>query len=1477
MIKKNNKKYTYSFLFSFIFAVVFFSFFTRTNIAHASFSMGRSTSVTTNAATSITSTSAVLNAGVTVGSSDTVINVGFSYTGGSWGNSVSYTSGASYTYSYTLTGLSACTSYSFTASVTGSTMSYIGSTVTFTTAGCGAGVVAGTFSQGISGYAGSGTATGIVTSMGTYTLLYGAYEIQPTSTSSVGFWEASIPVSATTTTYSESGLFCGNYQIRPVLILTPYFYDTSNIVATGSWITPGPCLGVSTGSATQVSPTSETITGTVTGINSQVATVGFSGSFGSSVTAGTRAVSWGAGGSLAPSVPFSTTLTGLTCGTTYTYRATISDSMYSATGTMLSFATTCSPPTVTTTGSSAVTDSSASLSGAITAIPGTNPTIVGFQYGLDTTYGSVSSNSGYFYVGPFTQSVTGLACSTTYHYRAFASGGYGSDKTFTTGTCTGSNGNVSGYVWSSNVGWISLDCAHGSSTGGSVCGTSSYSVNVTPNTTTQQGLFSGYAWSPTIGWISFNPSDLSSCGAGSSTQARVNLATGTSTTGFISGWAKALSFGSTSAGCINLRGTVTGSSTTYGVYYNSATSTNNMSGMPGYTSYAWGGSTIGWISWPTANLNLAAPTLAMTINGGSSASFTSAGGTASLVWTATNMMASNCTASSSAGDWTGPVSSGGGSQLLTFNPNTTTSTITKTYTIGSCSSISGAPVTPVTVTVTIAAAGASTLSFKANGSGDTTPLVISPGDPVTLEWQVQNIAGGACTGTSTSPSGAISGWNSTAKAPLSGVASTSTTITYDEVINPPATSTRAYTINCGSVAKTVNITVSTSTTLGTPSLSFTVNGATSTSFESSGGNITLQWITENLDPSDCTASSSDSSWSGFKSYLGGTDTLTIASNTTTSTKTISYTLSNCLNNGNVLPPQTVTVVVPGTTTPYLSLTANGESSATIDSGTSVTLAWQVANISASCIGTSSGTGSPYTYWAGGTKPPTSSSLTPNESYDGTSYYETIGADGSITSNRTYTITCGTFSDTVNIIVNPAGPGNVSLSVSDDSFPSTGGTRTATLSWVTSGLDTNDCTANSSAGDWTGTASYLGGTFGLTIPTNSTTSTVTRTYTISNCTSAGVVLPSQTVTVTIGAGGTNPYLSFVASNGTVTGDDISVSPTDPVTLSWQMQNISAGSCHGTSDGSYTGWTNTLKHPLSADGSVGSTPVTYTESVGTSTTERAYSITCTGTNGAVVYQTVTINVSSSTINSGCTNVCYRDTASMDLTVNGDPSITLPPTATSATLVWAGLHLDTTGCVASSNPSSSWTGPQSSSGSYTLSFTPTTATSATPHTYTISGCTSAVDSSVLSPVTVTVTIAPAGTPSLLSFLVNGSSSATIDTGTPVTLSWQVQNIGTGSYCHGTTSGSSISGWGGDLKSPTTAMTTAQTYYNYNVGSDGSITNTRTFTLNCGTAGTQTVMVTVNPVIVIPPCVGFACTSGGSLIPPSLKIFKLPPWLEI
>lgn len=168
----------------------------------------------------------------------------------------------------------------------------------------------------------------------------------------------------------------------------------------------------------------------------------------------------------------------------------------------------------------------------------------------------------------------------------------------------GSGQNVSGYAWSDTIGYISFNStSDGSAT--------SYGVNVDPAT----GNFSGQAWSSApdttktppqggIGWISFdravtgNPPGLPFNG-GSGPIAQVNT-----TTGAVTGWARALagcevtpgtpvtSCASTSAGAaaggwdgwIKLAKDASDTGSSYGVQI--APSTGNFSG------YAWGGASV---------------------------------------------------------------------------------------------------------------------------------------------------------------------------------------------------------------------------------------------------------------------------------------------------------------------------------------------------------------------------------------------------------------------------------------------------------------------------------------------------------------------------------------------------------------------------------------------------------------------------------------------------------------------------------------------------------------------------------------------------------------------------------------------------------------------------------------------------------------------------------------------------------------------
>ena len=131
------------------------------------------------------------------------------------------------------------------------------------------------------------------------------------------------------------------------------------------------------------------------------------------------------------------------------------------------------------------------------------------------------------------------------------------------------DGDLSGWAWSSGIGWISFNCSNTDSIDGS-CTKSGYKVHQNSD-----GTLTGYAWSPTIGWIQFG--GFSSGFPTGSGTASVNARISGSN---VIGWAKALSADNQGwDGWISLSGT------NYGV-----TSGSTFSG------YAWGSDVIGWVS-----------------------------------------------------------------------------------------------------------------------------------------------------------------------------------------------------------------------------------------------------------------------------------------------------------------------------------------------------------------------------------------------------------------------------------------------------------------------------------------------------------------------------------------------------------------------------------------------------------------------------------------------------------------------------------------------------------------------------------------------------------------------------------------------------------------------------------------------------------------------------------------------------------------
>jgi len=138
---------------------------------------------------------------------------------------------------------------------------------------------------------------------------------------------------------------------------------------------------------------------------------------------------------------YTSSISGLTSGTTYHVRAYATNSVGTTYGNDISFTTATELATVTTTSASSITSTSAVCGGNATMSGGGSITERGICWGTGAnptiSSSKVTSGSG---TGSFTCTISGLSAGTTYHFRAYATnaGGtaYGSDETFTTEAIT---------------------------------------------------------------------------------------------------------------------------------------------------------------------------------------------------------------------------------------------------------------------------------------------------------------------------------------------------------------------------------------------------------------------------------------------------------------------------------------------------------------------------------------------------------------------------------------------------------------------------------------------------------------------------------------------------------------------------------------------------------------------------------------------------------------------------------------------------------------------------------------------------------------------------------------------------------------------------------------------------------------------------------------------------------------------------------
>jgi hypothetical protein len=194
---------------------------------------------------------------------------------------------------------------------------------------------------------------------------------------------------------------------------------------------------VVTGAASAVTQTSATLNATVNPNSGEVSECKFE--YGTTTAYGSSAPCSSLPGSGSSPVAVSASVTGLAVNTTYHFRISATNPGGTSKGSDQTFTTLPGPPTVVTGAASAVTQTSATLNATVNPNGGT-VSDCHFEYGPTEAYGSTAPCSSLPGSGEspvaVSASVTGLAASTTYHFRISATNaggtGKGSDQTFTT-------------------------------------------------------------------------------------------------------------------------------------------------------------------------------------------------------------------------------------------------------------------------------------------------------------------------------------------------------------------------------------------------------------------------------------------------------------------------------------------------------------------------------------------------------------------------------------------------------------------------------------------------------------------------------------------------------------------------------------------------------------------------------------------------------------------------------------------------------------------------------------------------------------------------------------------------------------------------------------------------------------------------------------------------------------------------------------
>ncbi|GEM_PF-1765089 len=186
-----------------------------------------------------------------------------------------------------------------------------------------------------------------------------------------------------------------------------------------------------TGAASGISATTATLNGSLVQLGG-AASAAVSFQWGITTAYGSETV----GQTLTAPGAFAAILSALTPATTYHYRAKAVAGQTTVFGADQPFTTSSVPPTVTTSPTSNVGTTTATLNGSLAALGSASSVALSFEWGTAQSYGDAAAGPTLAATGPFSAIISGLLPGTTYHYRAKAVAGqntvFGADQAFTT-------------------------------------------------------------------------------------------------------------------------------------------------------------------------------------------------------------------------------------------------------------------------------------------------------------------------------------------------------------------------------------------------------------------------------------------------------------------------------------------------------------------------------------------------------------------------------------------------------------------------------------------------------------------------------------------------------------------------------------------------------------------------------------------------------------------------------------------------------------------------------------------------------------------------------------------------------------------------------------------------------------------------------------------------------------------------------------